>query len=240
LVTGATRGLGLAIARGLAAAGHRVALNYRNDETCAQHALAVVGAAGEAMLARGDATTEAGVAQLAGTVEAAWGGIDVVVVNATPPQPMMLVEEYTWEHYQAMVDAFIKSPFLLARRLVPHMKRRGWGRIVNVTSEVFHLGLPQFSAYVAAKGGQIGWTRSVAVELAPFGITVNSVAPGWIPVERHAGDPEAAKAAYRATIPIGRWGTPEDVADAVLHFARPEAGFLTGQTLLVNGGRSPW
>jgi 3-oxoacyl-[acyl-carrier protein] reductase len=153
---------------------------------------------------------------------------------------MMPVEEYTWEHYQAMVDAFIKSPFLLARRLVPHMKRRGWGRIVNVTSEVFHLGLPQFSAYVAAKGGQIGWTRSVAVELAPFGITVNSVAPGWIPVERHAGDPEAAKAAYRATIPIGRWGTPEDVADAVLHFARPEAGFLTGQTLLVNGGRSPW
>jgi 3-oxoacyl-[acyl-carrier protein] reductase len=240
LVTGATRGLGLATARTLAAAGHRVALNFRNDEAAAQAAMAALGAAGGVMLARGDATTAAGVEALAATVEAAWGGIDVLVVNATPPQPMRRLEDYTWDEYQTMLDAFVKSPFLLAQRLVPRMKARRWGRIVNITSEVFHLGVPQFSAYVAAKGGQIGWSRSVAVELAPHGITVNTVAPGWIPVERHAGDPAAAKAAYLATIPAGRWGTPEDVADAVLHFARPEAGFLTGQTLLVNGGRSPW
>ena len=100
-------------------------------------------------------------------------------------------------------------------------------------------GLP-FSAYVAAKGGQIGWSRSMARELAPFGITVNMVAPGWIPVERHANDPRQLKDDYFALIPVRRWGVPQDVADAVLYLASDEASFVTGQTLCVNGGMTPW
>src|SRR5439155_13929039 len=99
------------------------------------------------------------------------------------------------------------------------MKQKQWGRIINITSEVFHRSVAPFSAYVAAKGGQIGWSRSMSRELAPFGITVNTVAPGWIPVERHEKVPEAEKEGYRTLIPMGRWGVPEDVAGAVQYFA---------------------
>ena len=130
--------------------------------------------------------------------------------------------------------------YLLARAVLPSMKERGWGRIVNITSEVFAACHDNFSAYVAAKGGQIGWSRSMARELGPYGITVNTVAPGWIPVERHENDPQEDKDAYLSTTPIPRWGTPEDVGNAVAFFASEEASFLTGQTLIVNGGRTPW
>jgi 3-oxoacyl-[acyl-carrier protein] reductase len=162
------------------------------------------------------------------------------VVNATPAQPLKPIEEYDWAFSQTMLDFFVKSPFLLARRGLPHMKAKKWGRIVNITSEVFQRSVAPFSAYVAAKGGQVGWSRSMARELAPFGITVNMVAPGWIPVERHENDPQTEKDAYFSLIPAGRWGTPQDVADAILYLASEEASFVTGQTLCVNGGMTPW
>jgi 3-oxoacyl-[acyl-carrier protein] reductase len=116
------------------------------------------------------------------------------------------------------------------------MKQQHWGRIINITSEVFHLGVAPFTAYVAAKGAQTGFSRSLARELAPFGITVNMVAPGWIPVERHEKDPAEMKARYLSTVPAGHWGTPADVAGAVAYFAGEDAGFVTGQTISVNGG----
>ena len=116
------------------------------------------------------------------------------------------------------------------------MKEKGWGRIINIGSEVFQRGVPNFTAYVAAKGGQNGFTRSLATELAPFGITVNMVSPGWIPVERHAGDSPESKAAYLALIPAARWGVPSDVGGAVTFLASDAAGFVTGQNLCVNGG----
>ncbi|MCM8530370.1 MAG: SDR family oxidoreductase, partial [Lentisphaeraceae bacterium] len=97
-----------------------------------------------------------------------------------------------------------------------------------------------FSAYIAAKGGQMGWTRSMATELAPHGITVNIVTPGWIPGVRHVNDPQEEKDAYKELIPAGRWGVPQDVAEAVLFFASEEAEFTNGQTLCVNGAMTPW
>ena len=110
------------------------------------------------------------------------------------------------------------------------MKRQKWGRIINITSEVFSLGVAPFTAYVAAKGSQVGFSRSLATELAPFGITVNMISPGWIPVERHEKDPQDMKDMYLATIPAGRWGTPQDVATAAIYLASEEASFVTGQT----------
>lgn len=192
------------------------------------------------MLVQADITSEADVDRMFNEIEANLGPVDIVVPNATPDQPLLPIEEYDWEFYQSMIDFFIKSPYLLARRALPHMKAKKWGRIVNITSEVYHTSVAPFSGYVAAKGGQIGWSRSMATELAPFGITVNMVSPGWIPVERHEKDAKEDKDAYLATIPMERWGVPKDVADAVLYYASEEAAFVTGQTLCVNGGRSPW
>ncbi|MCP4342970.1 MAG: SDR family oxidoreductase, partial [Desulfobulbaceae bacterium] len=145
-----------------------------------------------------------------------------------------------WECFQKMVDYFIKSPFLLAQAVVPGMKKKGWGRIINIGSEVFQKSVANFSPYVTAKGAQVGFTRSLSSELMPFGITVNIVAPGWIPNERHADDSQEFKDAYLESIPANRWGVPDDVGAAVLFFASQEASFLSGQTLCVNGGNSPW
>ena len=241
LITGSSRGLGRGIALALGKAGAKVVVNYFNDRASAEDAMTEMKAAGiHAMLIRADASDPE---QVAGMVESAsdkLGTVDVVVPNATPDQPQKPIEEYDADFYRQMYEFFVMGPYHLARAALPGMKKQGWGRIVNVTSEVFHCGVPNFSAYVAAKGGQIGWSRSMASDLASFGITVNTVAPGWIPTERHANDPQGVKDAYFETIPMGRWGMPKDVGDAVTFFASEEASFLTGQTLCVNGGRTPW
>jgi 3-oxoacyl-[acyl-carrier protein] reductase len=241
VVTGNSTGLGKAIGLALGQAGAKVPVNFANNEERARRTLEEYQQAGIATcLVQSDVTTEAGVETLFAETERQLGKPDILVPNATCAQPQKPIEEYDWAFYQCMLDFFIKSPFLLARRGLPHMKERKWGRIINITSEVFQRSVAPFSAYVAAKGGQIGWSRSMSRELAPFGITVNMVAPGWIPVERHENDPQAEKDAYQALIPMGRWGMPKDVADAVLYLASDEASFVTGQTICVNGGMSPW
>ncbi len=241
VVTGSTTGLGRAIAMSLAEAGAKVAVNYANDVTRAERMFGEFRAARlEGVLVRSDVTTPEGVEQLFRETEAKLGKPDILVVNATCAQPLRPIEEYDWEFYQRMLDFFIKSPFLVAKRGLAHMKQKRWGRIINIASEVFHRGVGNFSGYVAAKGGQIGWSRSMASELAPFGITVNVVSPGWIPVERHANAPQSEKDAYFKMIPAGRWGVPQDVADAVLYLASEEASFVTGQDICVNGGMTVW
>ncbi len=241
VITGSSTGLGKATARILGQAGAKVTVNYLHNQARAEKTFEEFQKAGiECILTRCDATTEAGVEQLFAETEAKLGKPDILVVNATSPQHLNRIEDYDWDFCQKMVDFFMKSPYLLTRRGLAHMKQQKWGRIINIASEVFHRSLAPFSAYVAAKGGQIGWSRSMSRELAPFGITVNVVAPGWIPVERHERDPQAVKDAYRAMIPMDRWGIPDDVGHACLYFASPEASFITGQTLCVNGGLTPW
>ena len=241
LVTGSTTGLGKAMARCLGLAGARVAVNYANSKPRADETLAELRSAGiTAELFQADVTSERGVDAMFTAIEKSLGSVDIIVVNATPAQPLKPIEEYDWEFYQQMLDFFVKSPYLLARRALPGMKSRRHGRLINITSEVFHLGVAPFSAYVAAKGGQTGWSRSMCHELAPHGITVNMIAPGWIPVERHEHDPQSDKDAYLATIPMQRWGKPEDVGWAAAYLASDEASFVTGQTIAVNGGRTCW
>jgi 3-oxoacyl-[acyl-carrier protein] reductase len=241
IVTGNTSGLGKAIGMALGKAGARLPINYCNNRKRAEATLAEYQAAGiESMLVQADVTTEVGVKMLFEEVEATFGQVDILVPNATCEQPLRPIEQYDWAFYQQMIDYFIKSPFLLTKRALPGMKAKGWGRIVSITSEVFHRSVSPFTAYAAAKGGQIGWSRSLARELAPAGITVNMVAPGWIPTERHAQDPQFLKDEYFAQIPTRRWGVPEDVAEAVLYLASEEASFVTGQTLCINGGLTPW
>ena len=237
LVTGSTTGLGKAMAFALGRAGARVALNYANAVGRAEETFAEFDAEGlQGGLFRASATDEADVGRLVSEVRDALGPVDILVPNATCEQPQMPIEEYDWAFYQSMLDFFIKSPYLLTRACLAHMKEQRWGRIVNIGSEVYDRGVPNFSAYVAAKGGQRGWTRSMAMELAPWNVTVNMISPGWIPVERHENDPQEQKDGYLAGIPLGRWGVPEDVAQALVYFASPASDFVTGQTLVVNGG----
>lgn len=241
LVTGSSRGLGFGVARALGKSGAKIVLNYLNDRETAEKAVQLLKTDRiHAMLVRADASDPEQVASLVEAVEEKFGSLDILVPNATPDQPQKPIEEYDADFYRQMYDFFVMSPFHLTRAVLPGMKERGYGRIINITSEVFHCSVPEFSAYVAAKGGQIGWSRSMANELAPHGITVNTVAPGWIPTERHENDPQDAKDEYLKTIPLGRWGKPEDVGNAVSYFASDEASFITGQTLCVNGGRTPW
>jgi len=241
LVTGSSRGLGKGIALELARAGAKVALNYFNQPESAHSTLQEIrDAGGVAMLVRADASDPEQITQMVEAIADKFGPVDILVPNATPDQPQKSIENYDAELYQEMLDFFVLSPFHLAQAVVPGMKVAGWGRIISVTTSAYHAAFPDFSAYVAAKGGQIGWSRSLSVELAPYGITVNTVAPGWIPTERHDNDPQTQKDAYFETIPAGRWGTPEDVGSAVRYFASDEASFATGQTLCLTGGLTPW
>ncbi len=238
-MTGSTRGLGRAIAQTLGQHGAQVALNYLNDERGAQacyQAFSESGARGA--LYRADISDEGEINRLMSAISTELGAVDILVINATPHQPQRALEDYRWPEVQALLDAFVKSPFLLAQSAVGHMKRQGWGRIINIGSEVLDRGEPHFSAYVAAKGAQNGLHRSLAKELAPHNITVNMVSPGWIPVERHAEVPESDKRDYLESVPMGRFGLPEDIASAVAFLASEEARFISGANLHVNGARS--
>ena len=237
LVTGSSTGLGKAIALGLGQAGAKVALNFQNNAARAQAAHEELLAAGiQTALVRADVTSETEVNRMTAEIADLLGPVDILVLNATPAQPQKPIEEYNWSFFQEMLDFFIKSPFLLTRACLPHMKAKRWGRILNIGSEVVARAVAPFTAYVAAKGGQNGFNRSLASELAPWNITVNMISPGWIPVERHEHDPQELKDGYRRLIPMDRWGLPSDVAGAAVFLASEAAGFITGQNLHVNGG----
>ena len=237
LVTGASRGLGEAIARRLAVCGARVGVNYFASAGRAEHVVAAIReAGGTAEAFRADVRVESEVTALVRAVESAFGPVDILVPNATGPQPFFSVEELTWQACLDQLEFFVKSPLLLMRAVIGSMKARRFGRIVNIGAEAFERGQPRFGNYVSAKGAQLGLTRTWAVELIACGITVNMVSPGWIPTERHAGDPRELKDAYLQAIPAGHWGLAEDVAGAVAYFASDPTGFVTGQNLAVNGG----
>jgi 3-oxoacyl-[acyl-carrier protein] reductase len=236
LVTGSSRGLGVAIARRLARDGLAVALNdTRGAARGVATAIQDEGHVAEAFTA--DVTDERQVAELVASVAGRLGPIDVLVLNATGPQPEAPVNEVAWEDHLAQLEFFVKSPVLLGRAVFGGMQEREFGRIVQIDSEVADRPPPGRSAYATAKSAQIGLTRAWARELAPFGITVNTVAPGFVPVERHADVADETRAAYLASVPAGRMGDPEDVADAVSYLASAGAAFVTGQRLLVEGGR---
>lgn len=239
LVTGSSTGLGKEMAMSLGALGARVVLNYQNNRERAEETFAQFKGRGyEGILVKASAVDKADVERMVAEATAQLGAVDIAVINATPAQPQKPIEEYEWEFYQEMLDFFVKSPYLVCRAVLPQMKAQRWGRIINIGSEVFQVGVPNFTAYVAAKGAQCGFTRSLAKEVAQWEITVNTVSPGWIPVERHEHDPQELKDGYLAGLPAKRWGVPKEVGDLVAFLASNEASYISGQNICVNGAHT--
>jgi 3-oxoacyl-[acyl-carrier protein] reductase len=239
LVTGSSRGLGAAIARRLAQDGLVVAVNGRHGDGQAHEVASTIrddGGTAEAFGA--DITDQQQVAELVAAITGRFGPVDVLVLNATGPQPEAPVTDVAWADHLAQLDFFVKSPVLLGGAVLPAMMARHYGRIVHIDSEVADRPPPDRSAYATAKSAQIGLARAWARELAPSGITVNTVAPGFVPVERHVGVPADIVDAYLASVPAGRMGTPSDIAHAVSFLASEDAGFITGQRIVVDGGRN--
>ncbi|TMR93431.1 SDR family NAD(P)-dependent oxidoreductase [Nonomuraea basaltis] len=236
LVTGASRGLGAVIAHRLATDGLAVAVNSRADSAGLQQVVDGIRAAGgtaEAFPA--DVTDETDVVHLIAQVTERLGPVGVLVANATGPQPSIPLADLTWEAHLDQLRFFVKSPTLLVQAVLPGMRERGGGRVIQIGSDIVDRNLPGMSAYIAAKGAQHALTEAWARELGPYGITVNVVAPGWIPVERHA---DLDQSGYLAEVPLRRIGTPADVAAAVSFLASDGGAFVTGQRVTVNGGHT--
>jgi NAD(P)-dependent dehydrogenase (short-subunit alcohol dehydrogenase family) len=236
LVTGAARGLGYAAARRLGADGARVALLDRDGDGLAAAAAALGREGIPALPLRVDLTDEEEVRAAAAGVLDAEGRIDVLVNNAGiyPHRPF---EELTFSEWRHVLAVNLDSVFLCTNAVYPAMRVRGYGRIVNVSSATFFIGYPGLTAYIASKGGIIGFTRSLASEAGPHGITVNAVSPGLIATEGVLGGEEAGL--FDEIVPeqaLPRRGEPEDIAECIAYLAGPSAGFITGQTINVDGG----
>ncbi|MER5436878.1 SDR family NAD(P)-dependent oxidoreductase [Streptomyces sp. NPDC002588] len=235
VVTGGARGIGRGIATVLAAKGAAVAVWDLDAEGAEKTVAEIQEAGGRAVAVAGDAADAAAVAASAARTRAELGPVTILVNNAgtTAYEPFTSISEASWDR---MIGINLKGPFLVTRELVPDMLAAGWGRIVNISSSSAQTGAPAMAHYASSKGGVIGLTRALAVEYIAKGITVNHVPPGFIDTPLVRQGPVDVEA-VAATMPMKRAGTPEDVAHAVAYLASEEAGYVTGQTFGVNGGR---
>lgn len=233
LITGASGGIGGAIAKALVAQGATVALSGTRVEALEKMATEL---GGKAVIVPANLSDKASVEALAKSAEEKLGGrVDILVNNAglTKDGLAMRMKDEDW---QQVLDVNLTAAFILSRALMRNMMKSRWGRIISVTSVVGVTGNPGQANYAASKAGLIGMSKSLAQELASRSITVNCVAPGFIATAMTDALTDDQKAAINTKIPAGKMGSADDIAAAVLYLASPEAGYVTGQTLHVNGG----
>ncbi len=236
IVTGSGRGIGRAIALKLAEAGATIVVNDIGDMGPAESVAAEVRALNcPSQVIPADVSASAEVANLVATTIASYGKVDILVNNAGITRDKLLIR-MSDDDWDKVLDIDLKSVFLCSRAVMRPMIKQGWGRIVSIASFVGIVGNRGQANYSAAKAGIIGFTRSVAKEVASRGVTVNAIAPGAIETSMVAQLTEEWRDKFKTSIPIGRFGTPRDVAEAVAFMASEEAAYITGQVLNVDGG----
>lgn len=238
VVTGASKGIGAATAVRLAEAGVSVAVNFLRDEEGARRVAGEVEAAGaKSLLVRGDVSALSEAEDLVRRAAEVFGGIDILICNAGVWEgaPADRLSEEFWDR---TIDINLKGTWAVCRAAIPFLRRRGWGRIVVVSSTAGQRGEAGYSNYAASKGGQISFVKSLAVELAPYGVTVNAVAPGWVETEMTVAqfDDPARRAEIEGAIPLGRGAAADDIALPILFLCSEWARHITGEVLNVNGG----
>jgi 3-oxoacyl-[acyl-carrier protein] reductase len=236
IVTGGGRGIGRAIAYRLAAEGANLAISYRSNDAAAEETAKTVRVAGvKCELFKGDVASPENVEALFKGVSEAFGRVDVLINNAgiTRDNLMMRMKE---DEFDEVLRTNLKSTYLCTRAALRPMVRARWGRIVNVSSVVGLVGNAGQANYAASKAGIVGFTKSVAREVAQRGITVNAVAPGYVETELTGSLPEDVKDQIRGQVPMGRFGEAEEVAEVVAFLAGEGAAYVTGQTIAVDGG----
>lgn len=236
LVTGGSRGIGRQVSLRLASMGATVGINYVSNSSAAEQTIAEIEQAdGEAFLAPFDVSNSAAVQDAIKEIASTLDGVDILVNNAgiTRDGLMARMKDEDWDK---VMDTNLKSAFTCSKAVMKAMMKKRWGRIINMTSVVGFLGNAGQVNYAAAKAGMIGLTKSMARELASRGITVNCVAPGYIVTDMTSDLSDDVQEALKTQIPLGTLGQPEDIAAAVAYLASPESGYVTGQTLHVNGG----
>jgi NAD(P)-dependent dehydrogenase (short-subunit alcohol dehydrogenase family) len=237
LITGASKGLGKAIALALAKAGARLALASRNLELLNETAAAVRKLGTEAAVFQVDVTDEAQVLRLEKAVAEEFGKVQILI-NSAGMNNRKPVTEFTLAEWRQVMDTNLTGVFLICRSFVPQMRGQGYGRILNLTSIMSHVALPGRTAYAASKAGLLGFTRALALELAPEQVTVNGISPGPVATEMNTPlieDPELNRQ-FISRIPLGRWGKVEEVGQLAVYLCSEDASFITGADILIDGG----
>jgi 3-oxoacyl-[acyl-carrier protein] reductase len=238
LVTGGSRGVGRAICIRFGELGARVAVNYHSNETAAQEVVAAIkamGKGGDAIAVQGDVSKTDEAQKVVKATTDVFGRLDILVNNAgtTRDNLLALMKEDDWDY---IINTNLKSVFNMSKAALRAMMRQKYGRIVNIASVAGVAGNPGQTNYSASKAGMIGFTKAMAKEYGSKGITVNAVAPGFIPTDLTNPLPQDIKDQMVKLTPLGRWGTVEDVSGVVAFFASDAAAYVTGQVLRVDGG----
>jgi 3-oxoacyl-[acyl-carrier protein] reductase len=239
IVVGGAGGIGRAVCRRLSAAGLSVVVAYRSQQARADELVAEIqGSGGQAQGCQVDITNESAVEALIATTIRAYGGLGVIVHSASPAIHPTAFAELEWSEVQAHLESEVHGAFLLAKACYPVMREQGYGRIVAITSQVLDgAPTPKWTAYSVGKAALATFARSLAVELGPQGITVNCVSPGMTDTALIGDIPERMRLVLERQVPLRRLASPDDIAAAVAFLVSPEADYITGETIRVNGGQ---